>query len=137
MTSKLARLMLVAVIGLMLVACGSDAADNKRPDDVPSLATDDTQRAEPTAVAEEELLDDQARMMAFTQCMRDEGIELVDAGVDAKGNVQRPTLAEGAQVSDLHSALWVRGYKPAGTTRLALQSPSHLAQAAVVTRYTF
>jgi hypothetical protein len=38
-------------------------------------------------------------MMAFTQCMRDEGIELVDAGVDAEGNVQRPTLAEGAQVS--------------------------------------
>jgi hypothetical protein len=37
----------------------------------------------------------------------------------------------------LHSALCVRGYKPAGATRLALQSPSHLAQAAVVTRYTF
>lgn len=31
--------------------------------------------------------------------MRDKGIELVDAGVDTEGNVQRPILAEGAQVS--------------------------------------
>jgi hypothetical protein len=83
----------------MLVACGSDSADSKHPNDVPSLNTEGTQRAEPTAVVEEELLDDEARMMAFTQCMRDQGIELMDPVVDAEGNVQRPELAEGVEVT--------------------------------------
>jgi hypothetical protein len=88
-----AALMLIAMVGLMLVACASDA------NDVPSLNSDGAQRAEPTAVVEADPLDNEAKMMAFTQCMRDEGIELVDAGVDAEGNVQGPTLAEGVQVS--------------------------------------
>lgn len=87
MTNRLAALVLVAAIGSILVACGSTA------EDVPSL------EATPTAAVGEEPLDDEEKMMAFTQCMREEGIELVDAGVDAEGNVQRPTLAEGAQVS--------------------------------------
>lgn len=91
MMKKLAKLLLVAVIALMLVACKSNALD------VASLDTGDTQCAE--AAASEAGLDDEEKLMAFTQCMRDKGIELVDAGVDAEGNVQRPTLAEGSQVS--------------------------------------
>ena len=93
MRTNLAKLILVTVIGLILVACRSDS------NDVPSLKTDDTQQVEPTKRVEEEPLDDEAKMMAFTQCMRDEGIELVDAGVDSDGNVQRPKLADGVQVS--------------------------------------
>jgi hypothetical protein len=81
------------MVGLMLVACASDA------NDVPSLNPDGAQWADPTAVVEADPLDDEAKMMAFTQCMRDEGIDLVDARVDAEGNVQRPTLAEGVQIS--------------------------------------
>jgi len=91
MKNKLVKGMFVAVIGLMLVACRS------KPNDVPSLDTE--QRVKPTTVVEEEPLDDEAKMMAFVQCMRGEGIELVDAGVDSEGNVQRPKLAEGVQVS--------------------------------------
>jgi hypothetical protein len=91
MKNKWIKGILVAVIGLVLGACRSDA------NDVPSLDTE--QRATPTAVVEEEPLDDEAKMMAFTECMRGEGIELVDAGIDAEGNVQRPKLAEGVQVS--------------------------------------
>lgn len=87
MIDRLVGLVLVAAIGLMLVACASYA------NDVPSLG------ATPTPVGEEDPLSDEEKMMAFTQCMRDEGIELVDAGVDADGNAQRPMLAEGAQVS--------------------------------------
>ena len=93
MTTKLAKLILVTVIGLILVACGSDS------NDVPSLNTDDTQRVESTAAVEEEPLDDEAKMMAFVQCMRDEGIEFLDPTVDSEGNVQRPELAEGVAVS--------------------------------------
>jgi len=96
--SKLGELILVAVVGLMLVACGSDSKD------VPSLNADDAQRGEPAtdtlaAVAEEEPLDDEAKMLAFTQCLRDQGIEYLDPVVDTDGNVRRPTLAEGVEVS--------------------------------------
>ena len=83
MTYKLAMLILVAAIGLVLVACGSASGD------VPSLA------ATPTAVIEEEPLDAEARVMAFVQCMRDQGIQFKDPQVDADGNVQRPEPVEG------------------------------------------
>jgi len=84
MKYKPITLIALAVIGLVLAACGSDSAD------VPSLG------ATPTAVAEEELVDNEARMMAFTQCMRDQGIELMDPVVDSEGNVQKPDFVEGA-----------------------------------------
>ena len=94
MTSKLARLILVAAIDLVLVACGSAS------DDVPSLrTTEDTQGVEPTADAADDRLDDEARLMAFVQCMRDEGIEFKDPLVDSDGNVQAPELVEGFTVT--------------------------------------
>jgi DNA-binding winged helix-turn-helix (wHTH) protein len=90
MTSKLAKLILVTAIGLILVACGSD------PDDVPSLrTTGDTQVPESTADAADKVRDNEAAMMAFTQCLRDQGIEVYDPVVDSEGNVQKPQLAEG------------------------------------------
>lgn len=87
MTNKLAKWILVVAIGLALAACGSNS------DDVASLA------ATPTAAVEDGVLDDEAKMMAFTQCMRDQGIELLDPVVDADGNVQKPELAEGFEAS--------------------------------------
>ena len=93
MTKRLARLILVALIGLALAACGSDS------NDVPSLNAEDTQRAEPTADLADAALDDEAKMMAFVQCMRDEGIEFKDPVVDSDGNVQRPELVEGFTVT--------------------------------------
>ena len=54
---------------------------------------------EPTAESADDILDDEAKMMAFTQCMRDQGIEIEDPVVDSDGNVHRPTLAEGVEVS--------------------------------------
>jgi hypothetical protein len=38
-------------------------------------------------------------MMAFTQCMRDQGIELLDPVVDADGNIQKPEPVEGFEAS--------------------------------------
>jgi hypothetical protein len=83
MTDKLTTLVFLAAIGLVLVACGSNI------NDVPSLG------ATPTAVVEEEPLDDEAKVMAFVQCMRDQGIEYKDPVVDSEGNVQRPEFVEG------------------------------------------
>ena len=87
MTSKLAKLMLVAMIGLILVACGSESGE------VPSLG------ATPTAVVEDVVLDDEAKVMAFTQCMCDQGIEFKDPVVDSDGNVGKLELVEGATVT--------------------------------------
>jgi hypothetical protein len=87
-TNKWTTLILVALLGLFLVACGSSA------DDVPSL------EPTPTPVIEEEnILDDEAKVMAFVQCMRDRGIEYKDPVVDSDGNVQRPQLVDGVTVT--------------------------------------
>ena len=85
--------MLAAAVGLILAACGSDSKD------VASLNTVDTQQVEAAEPIVEEPLDDEGKVMAFVQCMRDEGIEYLDPTVDAEGNVQRPVPAEGSQVS--------------------------------------
>jgi hypothetical protein len=84
MINKLTALILLAVIGLIMVACGAAS------DDVPSLG------AIPTTAPDKEPLDNEAKMMAFTQCMRDQGIDLKDPVVDADGNVQKPELVSGA-----------------------------------------
>jgi hypothetical protein len=86
-TSKPAKWIPLVAMGMVLAACGS------KSEDVASLA------ATPVPVVESETLDDEAKMMAFAQCMRDEGIELLDPGVDADGNVQKPELAEGFEAS--------------------------------------
>ncbi len=98
MTNRLTKSILVAAIGLVLAACGSDSGD------VPSLNTEDTQVAEPAtgavaANAADAPLDDEAKVMAFTQCMRDQGIEYSDPVVDSDGNVQEPKLAEGVAMT--------------------------------------
>ncbi|MFC2046545.1 hypothetical protein ACFLTC_03380 [Chloroflexota bacterium] len=80
-------LILAIAFGLVLVACGSAS------DSVPSLG------ATPTAVVGEETLGDEAKVMAFVQCMRDEGIEFKDPLVDSDGNVQFPELVEGLTVT--------------------------------------
>ena len=89
MANKPRKLILLVAIALVLVACGSDS------DDVPSLNTEDLQIVKPTADAADDVLDDEAKMMAFVQCMRDQGIEFKDPVVDAEGNVQRPEYVDG------------------------------------------
>lgn len=87
MRNNTANLILLVAIGLLLAACGSAS------EDVPSL------EATPTAVVEGETLDDEAAVMAFVQCMRDEGIELIDPVVDSDGNVQAPEVVEGVELT--------------------------------------
>ena len=81
------KLILVVAIGLLLTACGSTA------EDVPSLG------ATPTAIIEQETLDDEAAVMAFVECMRNEGIQFKDPVVDSDGNVQQPEFVEGFTIT--------------------------------------
>jgi hypothetical protein len=87
----MAKLILVALVGtLVIAACGSAS------DDVPSLRSiEDVQAVEPTASTADTVLENEAKMMAFTQCLRDQGLEVLDPVVDADGNVGKPELAEG------------------------------------------
>lgn len=88
MTHRLVQLILVAVITILASACGSASAD------VPSLRSiEDVQAAESTPSAADASLTNEARMMAFAQCLRDQGIDVLDPVVDADGNVQMPELA--------------------------------------------
>jgi hypothetical protein len=80
-----------AISSLILSACGSDS------NHVATLRTAEYAQGEaPNAIAAP-TLDGEAMMMAFTQCLRDQGIEALDPVVDAEGNIQKPELAEGAQ----------------------------------------
>jgi hypothetical protein len=73
---KRALLLLLAV---GLAACGGAGADGG--DEVASLS--DTSTTAPV----EEALDSEAAAIAFTECMRENGVEMEDPTIDADGNV--------------------------------------------------
>jgi hypothetical protein len=70
-------------MSLLLVACGTGLKY------VPSLG------ATPTPAVEQAPLDDEARVMAFVQCMREEGIKFKDPVMDADSNVPSLDVVEG------------------------------------------
>ena len=74
---------ILAIASISISACGSNA------NGVASLG------ATPTPDAETGELDDEARAMAFTQCMREQGFLMEDPKVDADGNVEIPKPEEG------------------------------------------
>jgi hypothetical protein len=79
------RLRALLALALILTACGGAAADTG--DGVASL--EDTT----VTTTEAETADPEAAAIAFTECMREQGIEMEDPIVDAEGNVTpgRPT----------------------------------------------
>lgn len=93
------QLIMVLVISLILAACGSES------NDVPSLA------ATPIPDAVYETLDDEALMMEFAECLRNEGMQITDPRVDADGNIQMPELLEGATASKEE---WTAAYEVCG-----------------------
>jgi len=74
---------MIVAICMTTAACGSDS------NDVPSLS------ATPTPGAADEILDIEAKMMEFTECLRNEGLEVLDPVVDSDGFIQKPDYAEG------------------------------------------
>lgn len=80
----------VATSILLLAACSSDS------DDVATLNADDAARAQVATQSEGEALDEEAMMMAFTECLREQGLEVMAPVVDADGNVGKPQFPEGS-----------------------------------------
>ena len=101
MTNKLTTIILLITFALLLAACGASSTD------VPSLrSVENAQQEEPAATTGDALADNEAKMMAFTQCMRDQGVELLDPVVDADGNVGKPQLASGAEWTKKDRTSW-------------------------------
>jgi len=99
MKKKTAKLILLLAIGLLLAACGSDS------NNVPSLA------ATPTPGPADENLDNEALMMEFTECLRNEGLEVADPKVNADGNIEKPETVDGAEISKEE---WIAAYEVCG-----------------------
>ena len=74
------RLRALICLVVLLAACGGSAADTD--DGVASL--DDSTA---TTAASETAADPEAAAIAFTECMRENGVEMEDPTVDADGNV--------------------------------------------------
>ena len=80
---------LILVLALMAAGCSDDDETSQ----VASLETEtadtsqDAEATEPDRVA-----DTEAAILAFTQCLRDQGIEIDDPTVDADGNLQLPPI---------------------------------------------
>jgi hypothetical protein len=101
MKSKLVMWALAAAIGLLLVACQSNS------NDVATLQGAGNTQVEASDVEDgSPALDDEAKMMALTECLRDHGIEVLDPVVDADGNVDKPELAEGVEWDKQAGQAW-------------------------------
>jgi hypothetical protein len=92
-------IVLISLTGIVLAACDSDS------NDVPSLA------ATPTPDEADEILDIETKMMAFTECLRNEGLEVLDPVVDSDGNIQKPEIVEGANISKKE---WIAAFDVCG-----------------------
>jgi hypothetical protein len=93
---------LLLVFGLVASACSSAGADS----DVASL---DTPAENVNASANEtETIPGELAVLAFTACLRDEGLSIDDPAIDAEGNLVAPTphavAAETLDMAAVHSA---------------------------------
>jgi hypothetical protein len=92
-------ILLIFSTSISLSACRPDSKD------VPSLA------ATPIPDAANEELDDEALMMKFAECLRNEGMQITDPKVDTDGNIQMPELVEGATATKEE---WIEAYEVCG-----------------------
>jgi len=90
--------LLMATLLLSLACRSADSAGvaslERNDDTAEAVTTVDGGETAGDAVAAQE-----AAVMAFTECMREEGIEFEDPLVDSDGNVQRPQLVAGATIT--------------------------------------
>ncbi len=86
----------LAAVASFAFACGSSSASVASVSEVESDdEAADRAEATPTTEAIEGAAAVEAALLEFTQCMRDEGLQLQDPVVDSDGNVQRPQPIEG------------------------------------------
>lgn len=87
---------------MVFTACGGDAAADESASDVASL--DEVASLDASAAVVEadsgSTLDADEAALAFSQCLRDEGLDVPDIGVDADGNINLRGAFEGLGPGD-------------------------------------
>ena len=90
----------VAMCVLVLGACGSDSGD-----DVATLKKTDNKQVKSEAA--DPVLDNEAIMMAFTECLREQGLKVADPVVDSHGNIGKPEPLQGEEFDkEAFGAAW-------------------------------
>ena len=80
---------LILALALVAAAC-SDSGDSA---EIASLEADSANTSESDSDADGDLIaQSEAAMLAFTQCLRDQGIDVDDPTMDADGNMQLPPI---------------------------------------------
>jgi len=94
--------LLLIVIAVLASAC-SDGDDTEAVASLEGTETEAPDGGEPTLSTEEEA---EAAMLDFTQCMREQGVDIGDPTMDANGNLQMPPIEfETASGDDIETAM--------------------------------
>ena len=86
--------LLLGIIIMLFLACSSASSDVASID-----TTEATRVAVQTSNDDSPIQTDEEKVLEFTQCIRDQGIEIQDATVDSDGNLQPPRPVEGASIN--------------------------------------
>ena len=85
------RLLAIALVAAALLAASCSSSDDTARvaslETATTVASPDTETQDPDTLA-----DTEAAMLAFAQCLRDQGINIDDPTIDANGNVQLPPI---------------------------------------------
>lgn len=80
---------LILALALVAAAC-SDSGDSA---EIASLEADSANTSDDDSAADvDPVAESEAAMLAFTQCLRDQGIDVDDPTMDADGNMQLPPI---------------------------------------------
>ena len=86
--------LLLGITMVLALACSSPSTDVASID-----KTEATTVAVQTSSDDSSIQTDEEKVLEFTQCIRDQGIEIQDATVDSDGNLQPPRPVEGASTN--------------------------------------
>jgi len=86
--------LLLGITIVLAFACSSASGDVASID-----TTEATQVAIKISNDDSPIQTDEEKVLEFTQCIRDQGIEIQDATVDSDGNLQPPRPVEGASIN--------------------------------------
>ena len=84
---------LIAVLGVVLAACGTDA-ESAAAGELPTLETEAADEA-PTEIEAEVEADAETTVLGFRACLRDEGVNVGDPTLNADGSINLQSLCTG------------------------------------------
>lgn len=97
---------LLVATALTAAACGGFGQAASEDEDVGSPDDgDSSSQGNPSSGADSGEVDVEAALLAFAQCMRDEGFDIEDPTVDADGNVHLPSPAGEGEGGEDHASI--------------------------------